>query len=74
MSPPRSAPPARHVLGLDPRIGLDRILGPGSDRCRDLILALLVGRIVEPASKLATARALSPRHRRIEPRRIARPR
>jgi Transposase DDE domain len=48
------------VLGRARRIGLDRILGRGSDRCRDLILALLVGRILDPASKLATARALSP--------------
>ena len=30
------------------------------DRCRDLVLALLVGRIIDPASKLAAARALSP--------------
>jgi hypothetical protein len=59
-SPPPSAPPARHVLGLDPRIGLDRILGPNSDRCRDLVLGLLIGRILEPTSKLAAARALSP--------------
>jgi hypothetical protein len=55
--------PHGHVaaaLGTARKIGLDRVLGPGSDRCRDLILALLVGRIVDPASKLATARALSP--------------
>src|SRR5271157_4663748 len=55
--------PHGHVaaaLGTARKIGLDRILGPGSDRCRDLILALLVGRIVDPASKLAAARALSP--------------
>jgi hypothetical protein len=55
--------PHGHVaaaLGTARKIGLDRILGPGGDRCRDLILALLVGRIVDPASKLATARALSP--------------
>src|SRR4029077_6784444 len=30
------------------------------NRCRDLVLAMLVGRILDPASKLATARALSP--------------
>jgi transposase len=42
------------------RIGLDRILGPDGDRCRDLVLALLIGRILEPTSKLAAARALSP--------------
>ena len=55
--------PHGHVaaaLGTARKIGLDRILGPDSDRCRDLILALLVGRILDPASKLATARALSP--------------
>jgi Transposase DDE domain len=55
--------PHGHVaaaLGTARKIGLDRILGPGGDRCRDLILALLVGRILDPASKLATARALSP--------------
>jgi Transposase DDE domain len=42
------------------RIGLDRILGPDGNRCRDLALALVVSRILEPASKLAAARALSP--------------
>jgi hypothetical protein len=55
--------PHGHVaaaLGTAGRIGLDRILGPEGNRCRDLVLALLVGRILEPASKLATARALSP--------------
>jgi hypothetical protein len=48
------------AFGTARKIGFDGILGPGGNRCRDLILALLVGRIVEPASKLATARALSP--------------
>src|ERR1700678_2797794 len=55
--------PHGHVvatLGTVRNIGLDRILGSSSDRCRDLVLALLVGRIVDPASKLAAARALSP--------------
>jgi hypothetical protein len=55
--------PHGHVaaaLGTARKIGLDRILGTDSDRCRNLVLALLVGRIVEPASKLAAARALSP--------------
>jgi len=41
-------------------IGLGTILGPEGNRCRDLVLAMLVSRIVDPASKLATARALSP--------------
>jgi Transposase DDE domain len=55
--------PHGHVaaaLGTARKIGLDRILGPNSDRCRDLVLALLIGRILEPTSKLAAARALSP--------------
>ncbi len=55
--------PHGHVvaaLGTARRIGLDRILGPAGNRCRDLILALLVSRILDPTSKLATARALSP--------------
>jgi len=36
------------------------LLGPDGNRCRDLILALVVSRILDPGSKLATARALSP--------------
>ena len=55
--------PHGHVaatLGTARKIGLDRILGPDGNRCRDLVLAMLVGRILEPVSKLATARALSP--------------
>jgi hypothetical protein len=55
--------PHGHVaaaLGTARKIGLDRILGPDGNRCRDLALALVVGRILEPASKLAAARALSP--------------
>src|ERR1700688_3189555 len=55
--------PHGHVaaaLGTARKIGLDRILGPDGNRCRDLVLAMLVGRILDPVSKLATARALSP--------------
>jgi transposase len=55
--------PHGHVgaaLGTARKIGLDRILGPDRNRCRDLVLAMLVGRILDPVSKLATARALSP--------------
>ena len=55
--------PHGHVaaaLGTARKIGLDRILGPDGNRCRDLILALLVGRILDPVSKLAAARTLSP--------------
>ena len=55
--------PHGHVaaaLGTARNIGLDRILGSGDDRSRDLVLALLVSRILDPVSKLAAARALSP--------------
>ena len=55
--------PHGHVaaaLGTARKIGLDRILGPDGNRCRDLVLALLVSRILDPVSKLAAARALSP--------------
>ena len=36
------------------------MLGPDGNRCRNLILALVVSRILDPGSKLAAARALSP--------------
>jgi transposase len=48
------------VLSTAHKIGLDRMLGPEGNRCRDLVLAMIVGRILDPASKLATARELSP--------------
>lgn len=59
--------PHGHVaaaLGTARKIGLDRLLGPArapaDQRCRDLVLAMLIGRILDPVSKLAAARALSP--------------
>jgi hypothetical protein len=55
--------PHGHVaaaLGTARKIGLDRLIGPAGNRCRDLILALVVSRILDPGSKLAAARALSP--------------
>ncbi len=55
--------PHGHVaaaLGTARKIGLDRILGPDGNRCRDLVLALLIGRILDPVSKLAAARTLTP--------------
>ena len=48
------------VLGTLRRIGLDRMLGPAGNRCRDLVIAMIVARLVAPSSKLATAKALSP--------------
>jgi transposase len=55
--------PHGHValaLGMARKIGLDSILGPAGDRRRDLVLAMIAARIINPGSKLATARALSP--------------
>jgi hypothetical protein len=55
--------PHGHVaaaLGTARKIGLDRLIGPAGNRCRDLVLALVVSRILDPGSKLAAARALSP--------------
>jgi hypothetical protein len=57
------SPPHGHVaaaIGTARKIGLDRILGPDGNRCRDLVLAMITARILDPGSKLATARALTP--------------
>jgi hypothetical protein len=48
------------ALGTARKIGLDGIIGPEGNRCRDLVLAMIVARITDPGSKLAAARALSP--------------
>jgi hypothetical protein len=48
------------VLGVLRDIGLDRILGPAGNRPRDLVIAMIVARLIAPASKLATARMLDP--------------
>jgi transposase len=48
------------VLGTLRRIGLDRLLGPAGNRCRDLVIAMMVARLIAPVSKLATAKALDP--------------
>jgi hypothetical protein len=51
------------VLGTARAVGLDRLLGPKTaepNRPRNLVMAMIVGRVVAPASKLATARALDP--------------
>ncbi|MGB9117933.1 IS1634 family transposase [Bradyrhizobium sp.] len=48
------------VLGTLRDIGLDRLLGPARNRCRDLVIAMIVARLIAPTSKLATARMLDP--------------
>ena len=46
------------VLGCLRNLQLDSILDPAPGRQRDLVVAMIVARIIEPASKLATARGL----------------
>ncbi len=46
------------VLGTLRQIGLDRDLDPQGCAERDLVMAMIVARLLEPASKLATARGL----------------
>src|SRR5229473_172202 len=46
------------VLGSLRALALDRIISPASSRQRDLVCAMIVARIIQPASKLATARGL----------------
>jgi hypothetical protein len=53
--------PHGHVaaaLGMAHQIGLDQLLPDGPERRRNLALALIVARLIDPAAKLATARAL----------------
>jgi hypothetical protein len=53
--------PHGHVaaaLGIARRIELDQLLPDGPERRRNLALALIVARLIDPAAKLATARAL----------------
>jgi transposase len=47
---------AAAVLGCLRNLHLDSILDPSPSRQRDLVIAMIVARIIEPASKLATAR------------------
>jgi transposase len=59
----RRALPHGHVaavLGTLRNIGLDRMLAPPRNRCRDLVIAMIVARLIAPVSKLATARMLDP--------------
>jgi hypothetical protein len=46
------------VLGSARRLGVERLLGPRSSHQRDLVLAMVVARVIQPASKLATVRGL----------------
>src|SRR6202041_1460697 len=46
------------VLGCLRSLQLDSILDPAPGQQRDLVIAMIVARLIEPASKLATARGL----------------
>ena len=46
------------VMGSLTSAGLDRILSPTPSRQRDLVCAMIAARIIQPGSKLATARGL----------------
>jgi transposase len=48
------------VLGTLHRLQLDRLIDKHSSRQLDLVVAMVVSRVLEPASKLATSRALHP--------------
>jgi transposase len=47
------------VLGTLRKIGLDSVIGSKPSRERDLVVAMIVGRIIHPGSKLATLTGLS---------------
>jgi len=47
------------VLGTLRRLGLETILAPRRCRRRDLVVAMIVARVIDPRSKLATARGLN---------------
>src|SRR3954463_3372577 len=78
----RRALPHGHVaavLGSLRQIGLDRILGPDGNRCRDLVIAMVAARLTDPVSQLPPPQPPTPdapprqgalaRARLIEPRR-----
>src|SRR5688572_19040979 len=48
------------VLGTIQRLGLDRDIDAASSRQRNLTLAMIAARVLEPRSKLALARGLDP--------------
>lgn len=53
--------PHGHVaatLGTARKLGLEALLDPQSSRQRDLVVAMVAGRVLQPASKLATTRLL----------------
>lgn len=48
------------ILGILQQIGLDRLLNASHGRLQKIALALIVQRLIEPSSKLSSARAFNP--------------
>jgi len=46
------------VLGTAQRLGIGELIDPSPSRRRNLVLAMLIAAVIDPASKLATARGL----------------
>jgi len=46
------------ILGTAQKLGLEALVDPQPSRQRDLVLAMIAGRVLQPASKLATTRLL----------------
>ena len=55
--PPR---PCRRRLGSLKQLGLHTLIARPASRQRDLVVAMIVARVIDARSKLATARALNP--------------
>src|ERR1035441_3033980 len=53
------------VLGTVHRLHLDTLIDKHSSRELDLVVAMIVARVLEPASKLATSRALGTAYARL---------
>lgn len=47
------------VLGMARKMGIERLLGSRRTRARDLVMAMIVGRVISPCSKLALSRTWS---------------
>jgi hypothetical protein len=65
--------PHGHVaaaLGTARRSGLDRLLGPAGNRCRDLVLALIVSRILDPVLSALTPNMTTRAARRVQATRL----
>jgi hypothetical protein len=58
------------VLGTARRLGVEELIDATRSRRRDLLVALLVAQVIDPGSKLATARAAHRDRHRFPGRRV----